>query len=33
VQAVFEEVDARDERFALDTVFVEVAWVAVGGCD
>lgn len=31
MQAVFEEVDAGDEGFALDAVLVEVVWVAVGG--
>ena len=33
MEAVFEEVDTRDEGFALNAVFVEVVWVAVGGCD
>jgi hypothetical protein len=33
VQAVFEKVDTGDERFALDTVFVEVIWVSIRCCD
>lgn len=33
VEPVFEQVDAGDEGFALDAVFVEVVWMAVGGCD
>lgn len=33
MQAVFEEIDARNEGFALDTVAVEVIWVAIGGSD
>lgn len=33
IQGGFEEVDAGDEGLALDAVFVQVVWVAVGGCD
>lgn len=33
VEGCFEKRDAGDEGFALDAVFVEVVWVAVGGCD
>lgn len=33
VEAVLEEVDARDEGFALDAVAVEFVGVAVGGGD
>ena len=33
MEAGFEQVDAGDEGFALDAVFVELVWVAVRGCD
>ena len=29
----FEEVDAGDEGFSLDAIFVEFVRVSVGGCD
>ena len=32
-EARLQEVDAGDEGFALDAVFVEVGGVSVGGCD
>jgi hypothetical protein len=33
VQGGFEKCDAGDEGFALNAVFVEIVWVAVGCCD
>ncbi len=33
MEAVFEQVDARDERFSLNPVFVEVIRVTIGRGD